>query len=54
MHQHGIIISPGGVGTAEEFLYLLNIMMNPENSEQVLPIILTGSGGKRRLFPCSG
>ncbi|QTF09595.1 LOG family protein [Brenneria izadpanahii] len=39
---HGIIIFPGGVGTAEEFLYLLGIMMNPENSEQVLPIILTG------------
>ncbi|WP_409159009.1 nucleotide 5'-monophosphate nucleosidase PpnN [Pectobacterium sp. B2J-2] len=39
---HGIIIFPGGVGTAEEFLYLLGIMMNPENNEQVLPIILTG------------
>ncbi|MDY4350012.1 nucleotide 5'-monophosphate nucleosidase PpnN [Pectobacterium brasiliense] len=39
---HGIIIFPGGVGTAEEFLYLLGIMMNPDNSEQVLPIILTG------------
>ncbi|MCA6970932.1 nucleotide 5'-monophosphate nucleosidase PpnN [Pectobacterium carotovorum] len=39
---HGIIIFPGGVGTAEEFLYLLGIMMNPENSEQVLPIILSG------------
>ncbi|MFB6434848.1 MAG: nucleotide 5'-monophosphate nucleosidase PpnN [Candidatus Malihini olakiniferum] len=39
---HGIIIFPGGVGTAEEFLYLLSIMMNPKNREQVLPIILTG------------
>ncbi|MGM3192267.1 nucleotide 5'-monophosphate nucleosidase PpnN [Dickeya dadantii subsp. dieffenbachiae] len=39
---HGIIIFPGGVGTAEEFLYLLGIMMDPDNSEQVLPIILTG------------
>ncbi|MFP1729382.1 nucleotide 5'-monophosphate nucleosidase PpnN [Lonsdalea quercina] len=39
---HGIIIFPGGVGTAEEFLYLLGIMMDPANSEQVLPIILTG------------
>lgn len=39
---HGIIIFPGGVGTAEEFLYLLGIMMNPHNSEQVLPLILTG------------
>ncbi|GAB7204160.1 nucleotide 5'-monophosphate nucleosidase PpnN [Dickeya oryzae] len=39
---HGIVIFPGGVGTAEEFLYLLGIMMDPCNSEQVLPIILTG------------
>lgn len=39
---HGIIIFPGGVGTAEEFLYLLGIMMNPHNKNQVLPLILTG------------
>ncbi len=39
---HGIIIFPGGVGTAEELLYLLGILMNPENSKQVLPLVLTG------------
>ncbi|MGV7962729.1 nucleotide 5'-monophosphate nucleosidase PpnN [Photorhabdus tasmaniensis] len=39
---HGIIIFPGGVGTAEELLYLLGILMNPENQGQVLPLILTG------------
>lgn len=39
---HGIIIFPGGVGTAEEFLYILGILMSPENSEQHLPLILTG------------
>ena len=39
---HGIIIFPGGVGTAEELLYLLGILMSPENQEQVLPLILTG------------
>ncbi|MEM6162121.1 nucleotide 5'-monophosphate nucleosidase PpnN [Erwinia sp. P6884] len=39
---HGIIIFPGGVGTAEELLYLLGILMNPQNQEQVLPLILTG------------
>lgn len=39
---HGIIIFPGGVGTAEELLYLLGILMNPQNSDQVLPLILTG------------
>ena len=39
---HGIIIFPGGVGTAEELLYLLGILMHPENKAQVLPLILTG------------
>ncbi|HBC83612.1 MAG TPA: LOG family protein, partial [Escherichia sp.] len=36
------IIFPGGVGTAEELLYLLGILMNPANQHQVLPLILTG------------
>lgn len=39
---HGILIFPGGVGTAEELLYLLGILMNPLNRDQVLPLILTG------------
>lgn len=39
---HGIIIFPGGAGTAEELLYILGIMMHPENKSQPLPIILTG------------
>jgi len=40
--SHGIIIFPGGAGTAEELLYILGIMLNEKNSEQQLPIILTG------------
>jgi hypothetical protein len=39
---HGIIIFPGGAGTAEELLYLLGIMLHEENRSQVLPVILTG------------
>lgn len=39
---HGIIVFPGGVGTAEEILYILGIMMHPENRNQPMPIILTG------------
>jgi len=39
---HGIIIFPGGVGTAEELLYLLGILMQPENAEMTLPVVLTG------------
>ncbi len=39
---HGIIIFPGGAGTAEELLYLLGILMNPENANQPMPVVLTG------------
>jgi pyrimidine/purine-5'-nucleotide nucleosidase len=39
---HGILVFPGGVGTAEEILYLLGILLNPANAEQPLPMILTG------------
>ena len=40
--SHGIIIFPGGAGTAEELLYILGILLNDNNASQVLPIILTG------------
>ncbi|WP_439860095.1 nucleotide 5'-monophosphate nucleosidase PpnN [Pseudomonas sp. MBLB4136] len=39
---HGIIIFPGGAGTAEEFLYLLGILMHPDNRELPFPLVLTG------------
>jgi predicted Rossmann-fold nucleotide-binding protein len=39
---HGIIIFPGGAGTAEELLYLLGIMLHEKNKDQKLPVILTG------------
>ena len=40
--SHGIIIFPGGAGTAEELLYILGIMLHSKNQAQKLPIILTG------------
>lgn len=39
---HGIVVFPGGAGTAEEILYLLGILLEPANKEQQLPIIFTG------------
>ena len=39
---HGIIVFPGGAGTAEEFLYLLGILMHPDNQQVPFPVILTG------------
>ncbi|MGF1747505.1 MULTISPECIES: nucleotide 5'-monophosphate nucleosidase PpnN [Vibrio] len=47
---HGIIIFPGGPGTAEELLYILGIMMHPDNAEQPLPIVLTGPKESEAYF----
>jgi predicted Rossmann-fold nucleotide-binding protein len=48
--SHGIIIFPGGAGTAEELLYILGIMLNPKNQSQKLPIILTGPSESAEYF----
>ncbi|GAE50240.1 decarboxylase family protein, partial [Xanthomonas arboricola pv. pruni str. MAFF 311562] len=39
---HGILVFPGGVGTAEEILYLLGILLREENADLPFPLILTG------------
>ena len=39
---HGIVVFPGGVGTAEEILYLLGILLREENSDLPFPLVLTG------------
>lgn len=48
--SHGIIIFPGGAGTAEELLYILGILLNKKNSSQILPIILTGPSSASDYF----
>ena len=47
---HGIIIFPGGAGTAEELLYLLGILLHPNNSEIPFPLILTGPKSSEPYF----
>lgn len=47
---HGIIIFPGGAGTAEELLYILGIMMHPDNASQPMPIVLTGPKESEAYF----
>jgi len=47
---HGIIVFPGGAGTAEELLYVLGILLNEQNNRQPLPIILTGPVGSEQYF----
>lgn len=39
---HGIVVFPGGVGTAEEILYILGVLLHPDNVEIPFPIIFTG------------
>ena len=39
---HGIIVFPGGVGTAEEILYILGILLHPDNNNIPFPLIFTG------------
>jgi predicted Rossmann-fold nucleotide-binding protein len=48
--SHGIIIFPGGAGTAEELLYILGILLNTKNQAQKLPIILTGPAASQDYF----
>jgi len=47
---HGIVIFPGGAGTAEEILYLLGILLDPANAEQPLPVVFTGPASAAEYF----
>lgn len=47
---HGILVFPGGAGTTEELLYLLGILMHPDNSGHPLPLILTGPAESADYF----
>ena len=47
---HGIVVFPGGVGTAEEILYLLGVLLHPDNQEVPLPMIMTGPGSSETYF----
>jgi pyrimidine/purine-5'-nucleotide nucleosidase len=47
---HGIVVFPGGAGTAEEILYLVGILLDPANREQPFPIVLTGPAESAPYF----
>ena len=47
---HGIVAFPGGVGTAEEILYLLGVLMHPDNQGQPMPMIMTGPASAEPYF----
>lgn len=39
---HGLVVFPGGVGTAEEIFYILGILLDPANAGQPFPVVLSG------------
>jgi predicted Rossmann-fold nucleotide-binding protein len=47
---HGIVVFPGGVGTLEELLFLLGILMHPANEEVPVPLVLAGPQSSREYF----
>ena len=47
---HAIVVFPGGVGTAEEILYLLGILLSPANDAEQLPLVFTGPSSCKRYF----
>ncbi|PHQ25222.1 LOG family protein [Marinobacter guineae] len=47
---HGVIVFPGGVGTAEEILYLLGILLHPDNVDLPFPVVFTGEQENAEYF----
>jgi pyrimidine/purine-5'-nucleotide nucleosidase len=47
---HGIVVFPGGAGTAEEILYILGILLHPDNAEIPFPLVFTGPESSRDYF----
>jgi pyrimidine/purine-5'-nucleotide nucleosidase len=47
---HGVIVFPGGVGTAEEILYLLGVLLHPDNKDMPMPMIMTGPAAAEPYF----
>ena len=47
---HAIVVFPGGVGTAEEIIYLIGVLLNPANASLQLPVIFTGPRESENYF----
>jgi len=47
---HGILVFPGGAGTAEEILYILGILLHPDNRDVPFPLIFTGPESSKEYF----
>ncbi|MBN2702050.1 MAG: LOG family protein [Methylothermaceae bacterium] len=47
---HGIVVFPGGVGTFEEILYILGILLHPANADLPYPLVFTGPAESAEYF----
>jgi len=47
---HGIVVFPGGAGTAEEILYILGILLHPDNQDMPFPLIFSGPDSATAYF----
>jgi predicted Rossmann-fold nucleotide-binding protein len=47
---HGIVVFPGGVGTAEEILFILGVLLNPANRDAPFPLVFTGPASSKAYF----
>lgn len=47
---HGIIVFPGGAGTTEEILYILGILLHPDNKHIPFPLVFTGPENSAEYF----
>jgi pyrimidine/purine-5'-nucleotide nucleosidase len=47
---HGIVVFPGGAGTAEEILYILGILLHPDNKKMPFPLLFTGPDSAKNYF----
>ncbi len=47
---HGFVVFPGGVGTAEEILFILGVLLHPDNATTPFPLVFTGPAGSEDYF----
>ena len=47
---HAVVVFPGGAGTAEEILYILGVLLHPDNMNLPFPLIFTGPASAAEYF----
>jgi len=48
--SHGMVVFPGGAGTAEEILYILGVLLHPDNKGMPFPLIFSGPKEYKEYF----